>query len=128
MDVEQIAADAAEVGLSLIGLAFPAALPLIAVAKAAVPAIIAAKPYIVKAVHDGESAFAAAQKASPQLVPLLKKLATHVPAANSSTSSAGIHLENVTRVAVGLGRMTPEQERHWMDAATPPNDSRVGSG
>lgn len=128
MDAETIALDAADLALTLLGLGFPPALPFIAIAKEAVPAFMAAKPYILKAISNGKSAIEAANEEAPQLVPQIKAIATEALARGLSLGPVpDIHLENVARDIFKIPRMTPEEEAKWMNDATPHvNDSTFG--
>lgn len=97
--LETIGEGGAQVALSLVGMAFPVALPFIAIAKEAIPALIAARPYIEKAVADGKSAFHAAEAASPGLGAKIEALAKNIPMANGVIDWAS-HLDQVTGTAV----------------------------
>lgn len=97
--LENIGEGALQVGLTLVGMAFPPALPFIALAKEAVPAIVAARPYIIKAVEDGKSAFQAAEAASPGLGPKLEAIARQIPMAEGVIDWA-THLDNITNASV----------------------------
>jgi hypothetical protein len=130
--LETIGEGALDVGLFVVGLAFPPALPFIAIAKEAIPALIAARPFIVKAAQDGTSAFSAASATSPGLGDKIKALAGFLP----FNATAGIpHLDMVTIVGAGFAvpGWTVEETQRWMDRATRGNDpsqenSNVGSG
>lgn len=115
MDLTALAEGAADVALSLIGMAFPVALPFIVIAKEAIPAIIAAKPYVVKAIHDGESAVHAAEAASPGLVNHLKALAGYIDPKGATPEQ---HLENILYVTAGYAvpGWTDEETKRWMDS------------
>ena len=93
--LETIGEGALDVGLSLVGMAFPAAIPFIALAKEAVPALIAARPYVIKAVQDGASAFRAAEAASPGLGAQIETMARQIPMAAGVVDWAA-HLDFVT--------------------------------
>jgi hypothetical protein len=127
--LETVGEGALDVGLFLVGLAFPPALPFIAVAKEAIPALIAARPFIVEAVQDGESAFAAASAASPGLGAKIKALADLMPSIGPPSIQ---HLDYVTIVGAGFAvpGWTVEETQRWIDRATPAtlDDSRQGSG
>ena len=97
-DLAAIGEGAVEVALSLVGMAFPVAIPFIAIAKEAIPALVAAVPYIKKAVADGESAFKAADAASPGLGSLIENLAKQIPMAAGVIDWA-THLDMVTASA-----------------------------
>ncbi len=132
MDLVTLAEDMADIAGTLIGLAFPAAIPFIAIAKEVIPALVAAKPFIVKAVENGESAFAAAAAASPGLGGKIKALAGFIPG-NSSTIMP--HLDAVTIAGAGFAvpGWTIAETKRWLDSAAPHNDpsqenSNVGSG
>ena len=130
--LETIGEGALDVGFFLAGLAFPPAVPFLALAKEVVPALIAARPIIVSAVQKGESAFGAASAASPGLGGKIKALAGFIPGVQASVMP---HLDMVTIVGAGFAvpGWTVEETQRWLDAATPHNDpsqenSNVGSG
>ena len=130
--LETVGEGALDVGLFLVGLAFPPALPFIAIVKEAMPALIAARPYIAAAVENGESAFAAADAASPGLGGKITALAGFIP---GNSASVMPHLDQVTIAGAGFAvpGWTVEETQKWMDHATPHNDpsqenSKVGSG
>ncbi len=104
--------------LALAAFAFPAAGPAISIIKMAAPYIIAAAPVIKAAVTEGIPAFEAAKAAAPELTRAIKDFAAMIPTA----SHPDLHLENVSRVIFGIPHMTPEEEKAWMDRATPGND------
>ena len=130
--LETIGEGALDVGLFLAGLAFPPAAPFLAIAKEAVPALIAARPYIVAAIKDGKSAFAAANASAPGLGEKIKELAEYIPV----LAGSGIpHLEAVTIAGAGFAvpGWTQAETQKWLDNAAPHNDpsqenSNVGSG
>lgn len=76
-------------------------------------------PVIAAGVEEGPGAFAAAEKAAPDLAKAIRDFASSVPgtAASPAHADAAIaaHAENVTRQIVGLHKMSPEEEREWMD-------------
>lgn len=132
MDLTTISEDGLDIAGTLIGLAFPAAIPFIAVAKEAVPALVAAKPFIAAAVQNGESAFEAAEKASPGLGGKIRALAGFIP---GQAGNVMPHLDAVTIAGAGFAvpGWTIEETQHWLDNAAPHNDpsqenSNVGSG
>lgn len=131
VDIATIAEGAAEVALSIVGVAFPEALPFIAIAKEAIPAMIAAKPYIEAAIARGESAFEAADKVAG-LGDKIRALAGIIPIGNASPFQ---HLELVTIIGAGITPpgYTLEETQKWLGNAAPHNDpsqenSNVGSG
>ena len=131
MDLLTFAEDAAPIAETLLGLAFPEALPFIAIAKEAIPAIIAAKPYVEAAIARGESAFGAADKV-PGVGAKIRALAAVIPASNVTVMP---HLDLVTVIGAGITApgMTLEETEQWLNNATPHNDpsqenSNVGSG
>lgn len=119
--------------LGVVSFAFPAAAPVISIIEKAAPYIIAAKPLISAAIKEGPGAFAAAKEAAPQLADAIKSLASHVMATGKFGASPGVVVENVARAVFGHQQMTAEEEKRWMDNATPHNDpsqenSIYGSG
>lgn len=110
--------------LNLVSMFVPQAAPVIAVIQRFAPAISAAEPVIRAAVAEGKPAFEAAKQQAPQLVAAVHELFTHLPFTSTdlSAASTALHFENITRGLVGIGKMTPEQEKVWMDRATPGND------
>lgn len=118
--------------LELVSMFVPQAAPVFAIIQRFAPAITAAEPVIRAAIAEGRPAFEAAKKEAPQLVSAVHELFTHLPSLGSNTNKQ-VGFENITRNLVGFHRMTPEEERAWMDRATPHNDpsqenSNVGSG
>lgn len=89
-------------------------------------------PVITAAVEEGGSAYEAATKAAPKLAGAIRDFIHAVPASAPSHTAAAkavaVHTENATREVFGLPHLTDDQEKDWMDRATPPDDSRVGSG
>lgn len=112
--------------LPLVGIAFPAAAPVLAIVSKVAPLAIAALPVIQAAFKEGIPALHAAEQAAPELAASLRELARHIP--NVAGLSAAAHLENVARAAFGFHPMTPEEERRWMDGATGGNDPNIGMG
>jgi hypothetical protein len=131
VDTSTIVEGAAEVALSVVVLFFPETAPFLAIAKEAIPAIIAARPYIEEAVAKGESAFAAADKVAG-LGDKIRALAGVLPSVEGSPFQ---HLDLVTIVGAGIAvpGWTLEETQKWLDNAAPHNDpsqenSNVGSG
>lgn len=79
-------------------------------------------PVLKAAAQEGPGAFAAAEKAAPELAKAIRDLVSSIPrpAGSPAESKAAIatHAENVTRQIVGLHHMTAAEERHWMDQTT----------
>lgn len=126
VDMSTIGQGLLDAGLTIVGLAFPEALPVVAIIKELVPAMIAAEPYIVEAVQKGESAFEAANSASPTLGGKLKALAEKIPMPSGVNWST--HLDNVTKAATpgfAVPGWTDQETKAWIDNATP-EDSRFG--
>jgi ABC-type uncharacterized transport system permease subunit len=119
MDYVQILTGA----LGLLALAYPPAAIPVAVLTRALPYLVAAAPVVTALIKEGLPAFQAAQQAAPQLTSAIQSLAVHIP---SSSGNPEKHLENVTRRMFGLGRMSPEEERRWMDQTTGGGDPNVG--
>lgn len=124
MDANELTIAGADIALTILGIAFPEAAAVILVAKEIVPAWFAAKPYIDKAIANGESAFAAAKKAAPHLAEKIGQIAEASKSQFGATSES--HLENVTRGIFQLPRMTFDEEKKWMDDATPDYSSFGG--
>lgn len=119
--------------LNLVSMFVPQAAPIISVIQRFAPAITAAEPVIRAAVAEGKPAFEAAKQQAPQLVAAVHELFTHLPNLAAAGATPGAVFENVTRGLVGIHKMTPEEEKAWMDRATPGNDpsqenSKRGSG
>ena len=130
--LETIGEGALDVGLFLVGVAFPPALPFIAIAKEVIPALIAARPLIVEAIQSGKGAFETVDSASPGLGSKIKALVSLMPSNGMPTIQ---HLDYVTIVGAGVTvpGWTLGETKLWMDRATPGNDpsqenSTVGSG
>lgn len=80
-------------------------------------------PVIKAAAEEGPGAFAAAEKAAPELAKAIRNLAASIDdmPMNSSTPPGvveDLHAENVTRQIVGFQKMTSVEERAWMDQKT----------
>lgn len=104
---------------------FPQAAPIIAIVQRALPFIAAAQPAISAAIAEGRPALQAAEAAAPQFASAVKDLFAHASAnlrGALSGASDGAHLENITRLLGGFHRMTPEEEKRWMDNQTPHGD------
>ena len=89
-------------------------------------------PLLSAAAKEGPGAFAAAEKAAPELADKIRDFVSSVPrTAGSHEESATViqaHAEEVTRQIFGLPSLDPEAERKWMDDTTAlQNDSRNGS-
>lgn len=129
MDLTTLSEDGVDIAGTLIGLAFPAAIPFIAIAKEAIPALIAAKPYIAAAVQNGESAFEAAEAASPGIGGKIRALAGFIPGVAGNVMP---HLDMVTIAGAGFAvpGWTSAETQKWLDNATPASDSdsRAGGG
>lgn len=122
MGAQDLAADAADVALTIIGLAFPEAAPFVPLIKGLLPAWFAAKPYVDKAIVDGRSAFEAATQADPSIGAKIKQIV--------GTDTSAVSVENITRQIFKIPKMTPDEESRWMDGATPAGfgDSHYGGG
>lgn len=131
-----IGEDTADVILLLVGIAFPPALPFIAIAKVVIPLMGAVAPYVIEAVKNGTSPFAAADAAKPGLGVQIAAIAERIPV-DASLNLAINHLDNVTLMLVAKstkGFAVPgwsdAETQKWIDNATPAtdSDSRAGSG
>jgi hypothetical protein len=115
-------------GLNILASLYPKAAPFISTLQKYEPMIEQAAPVIKAAIAEGGSAFDAAKAAAPNLAKSLTDLVSSVGAAFTK-GNGDIHLENFTRGLVGIHKMTPEEEKAWMDRASPVSeDSRSGSG
>lgn len=86
---------------------------------------------VLQNLGEAPSALQAAAKAAPDLASAIMKLAVtiNVRAAPGKTPDpVAVHktAENITRSLGGLGHMTPDQERNWLNPIS--GDSRSGSG
>lgn len=95
--------------------------------------LVAAGPLIQAAAKEGLGAFAAAQKAAPNLAKAIKDFVAAAPkeAAPSAIAASrqSVHVENVTRMIVGAPKMTPAQEVDYIERATSLGaNSASGSG
>lgn len=110
--------------LGLISFAVPQAAPIISILQRFAPAISAGANLVQAAVKDGIPAFEAAKAQAPDLVKaaqqVFAQVKLHLP--GDISLSPDLHLENITRMMVGMHRMTPDEEKVWMDRATPGND------
>lgn len=120
IDTIQAAADNPMIGL--IGLIFPQANAAIDVLRRYQSTIDAAQPIIKQAVEAGEPVFEKVVQQLPKFATVASSLMAFVPQSLHNEIGAGIKVENIARALGGFGRMTPEQERRWMDLATPGND------
>lgn len=86
--------------------------------------IASAEPVIKAAIAEGKPAFEAAVKQAPQFAQAVKVfLEQHAQTASPTRPApTPLVLENITRNFVGHPVMTPEEEKRWMDNATPHND------
>lgn len=107
--------------ISLVEMFDPNAKPLLEKLRTALPYLPKASAVVFAAVREGGAAYTAATAAAPELTKAIKDLAGMLPHKPVEMDS-GLHQENVTRVLFGLGRMTSEQEKRWMDLATPGNN------
>lgn len=96
--------------------------------------LVAAGPLIQAAAKEGPGAFAAAEKAAPNLAKAIKDFVAASPVGSKAPNSAAasrqhIHVENVTRMIVGAPKMTPAQETDYIERATSLGaNSTSGSG
>jgi len=85
--------------------------------------LMAAGPLIQAAATEGPGAFAAAEKAAPELAAAIRGFVAATPAASSNPKATSLHAEKLTRQIVGAPPLTPEGERQFLS-----QDSRSGSG
>jgi hypothetical protein len=129
VDWTTIGEGAADVALTILAVAFPEATPVLAIVKQAIPALIAARPYIIQAVQEGKSAFQAAEAASPGLGAEIEALAKHIPMAAGVIDWA-THLDHVTTLATpgfAVPGWSDQETQQWLDRASGPSGSQVGS-
>jgi hypothetical protein len=93
VDTSALVEDGVQVALSLVAFAIPVVGPIVAIIKEAVPLFMAVKPYIDEAIASGESAFAAAEKASPNLGGKIRAFAAQI---NPPGSALDQTLEKIT--------------------------------
>ena len=120
VDTVQSIADNPLIGL--IGLILPQANSIIDLIRRNKGTIDAAQPIIAAAVDAGEPVFEAAVAALPKFGTVVSSIMALAPAHLGNEIGAALKVENVARVLGGVGKMTPEQEKRWMDLATPGND------
>lgn len=70
------------------------------------------------AVSNGGNATPVIEEHAPELAHAVKVY----------VNGSDAHRENAVRHCFGLPPLTEDEEKAWMDRATPPDDSRVGSG
>src|SRR5580698_9160338 len=85
-ELETLGSDGLGVGLAVATMLFPASAPIFAIIKVAVPALLAAAPFALQAIQDGEQALQAAEKASPGLTDLLAGLIAKAGAATTPSA------------------------------------------
>lgn len=110
--------------ISLIGLVVPQANSIIDIIRRFKGTIDAAQPIIDIAVKSGEPVFEKVVEALPKFATVVASITHLSPSTLSSVASAssGAFAENVARILGGHARMTPAQEKAWMDRMTPGND------
>ncbi len=108
--------------VSIIGALVPEAAPIIAILQRFAPVVAAAEPAIAEAVTAGMPVFEAAVAAAPKFGSLIAQIMHQLPTPFDEMPNSDVVIENVSRAIGGFGRMTPEQEKRWMDLATPGND------
>lgn len=118
--IDSLQAIAENPAVGLIGLLFPQVTSVIDVIRRYGPTIDAAQPVIAKAVEAGEPVFEKAVEAFPKFATAVSAIMHLAPAIYGATP--GLAAENVARVLGRFPRMTAEEERAWMDRATPGND------
>lgn len=95
--------------------AFPKAATAITFLEKSLPYLAKARPLVEAAIEEGPKAFAAAKAAAPELGQAIENLTKNL--FNTNTPERG-QLEIVTKKLLTPHRMTPEEERHWMDSFT----------
>lgn len=108
--------------IGLIGMVFPQANAVIDVIRRYRDTIDRAQPIITKAVEAGEPVFDKAVEAFPKFATAVSSIMALAPQSITDDIGAALKVENIARMLGGFGRMTPEQEKKWMDDATPGND------
>lgn len=88
---------------------------------------------VLQNLGEAGSAISAARKAAPDLASAIDKLAVTInvrAVPNQVPQPAAVHktAENIARSLGGLGHMTPDQEKSWMNHTSLSDDSRSGSG
>jgi hypothetical protein len=79
------------------------------------------------AIKDGRKVVDDVQRDAPDLIKAIRELvdASQAPQSNAQLEK---HVENSTRMAIGLPRMTPQEEQRWFSAAGAAGNSQAGSG
>lgn len=87
---------------------------------------------VIQNLGEAGSALAAAEQAAPNLTAAIKGALGADPLPFMSPKAVAQNLkrpENLLRSLAGVGHMTPDQERLWMDATTRNlSDSQAGGG
>lgn len=107
--------------LGLVSMFAPQAAPVIALLQRFAPAIGAGVDVVQAAIKEGVPAFEAAKAQAPELAAAAEALFEQFKT-RMVTVPADLHLENITRMLANVHPMTPEEEKIWMDRATPGND------
>lgn len=85
-------------------------------------------PVITAGIKEGPGALAAAEKQAPELAHAIREFVATASPATTGTVDAK-HAENAAREMFGHPSMTPDEEKAWMDRASPISDSSTsGSG
>lgn len=111
--------------ISLIGLVVPQANSIIDIIRRYRGTIDAAQPLIDLAVKSGEPVLEKVVEAVPKFATVVASITHMAPSSIGSVAGSpalGAFSENVARLLGGHSRMTPEQEKLWMDRMTPGND------
>lgn len=108
--------------ISLIGLVVPQANSIIDIIRRYGPTIDKAQPIIKAAVEAGEPVLEKVVEVLPKFGTVVSSIMALSPAHLGNEIGAALKVENVARMLGGAGRMTPEQEKRWMDVMTPGND------
>jgi hypothetical protein len=111
--------------LRVVGALHPEYAPLIRFLTDHESQLLAAAPLIQIAATEGPGAFAAAEKAAPELAAAIKKFIAASPISDGPTAQK-MHTERLTRQIVGAPALSPDQERKWLNPIS--DDSRSGSG
>lgn len=89
-------------------------------------------PIANAAMKEGPGAFAAAEEHAPELAKAIRQFVDSIPGTASTAEEAQAtitkHREIVTQHISGTAQVQSAQTTSWMDAKSPIDDSRQGSG